>query len=75
MTREIAPLLDPALFTGMEGIAHLCTGGEAPWLKEFDQVYGEFARLKSGGLAGRDEIYRRGRELPRPGGAAVGRAA
>ena len=60
MTRQITPLLDPALFTGLEGVAHLCTGGEAPWLKEFDEVHGEFARLKSGGHAGRDEIYRRG---------------
>lgn len=60
MTREIAPLLDPGMFTGIDGVAHLCTGGEAPWLKEYDQVHGEFARLKSGGLEGREEIYRRG---------------
>lgn len=56
----IRPLIEPADFVGLEGVTHLCTGGEAPWLREFDAVHAEFGRLKSGGLAGRAEIYRRG---------------
>jgi len=57
---SLEPLLAPEAFTGLEDITHLCTGGEAPWLKAHDGVYAEFARLKSGGYAGRGEIYRRG---------------
>lgn len=45
---------------GIEGIAHLCTGGEAPWLKSQAEVYEEFARLKGGSHDGRAEIYERG---------------
>lgn len=59
---EIAPLLDPGAFTGLDGVTHLCTGGEAPWLVAHDEVYADFARLKGGGEAGRSEIYRRGEE-------------
>ena len=55
-----SPLLAPSSFHGLKGVTHLCTGGEAPWLRELDEVYAEFARLKSGGLAGRTEVYGRG---------------
>jgi len=56
----IQPLLSPDAFVGLEGVAHLCTGGEAPWLKAHQEVYADFARLKSAGIEGRGEIYRRG---------------
>jgi cysteine desulfurase / selenocysteine lyase len=58
----IDPLISPSEFVGLEGMTHLCTGGEAPWLRECETVYTDFARLKSAGLAGRTEIYRRGEE-------------
>jgi cysteine desulfurase/selenocysteine lyase len=58
--QELAPLLSPDAFVGIEGIAHLCTGGEAPWLKSQAQVYEEFSRLKGGSHQGRDAIYARG---------------
>jgi len=45
---------------GLEGVTHLCTGGEAPWLKAQEAVYADFARLKSAGHDGREEIYARG---------------
>ena len=48
----LEPLLAPDGFAGLEDVAHLCTGGEAPWLKAHDAVYADFARLKSGGDAG-----------------------
>jgi cysteine desulfurase/selenocysteine lyase len=56
------PLIPPDEFVGLEGITHLCTGGEAPWLRSAEAVYAEFARCKSGGLAGREAIFRRGEE-------------
>lgn len=56
----IKPLIEPSSFVGLEEVTHLCTGGEAPWLRAFDAVHADFARLKSGGLAGREEVYRRG---------------
>jgi selenocysteine lyase/cysteine desulfurase len=57
---EIEPLLSPGAFVGLEGVTHLCTGGESPWLKAHEEVYAEFARLKSGGDEGRRLIYARG---------------
>ena len=57
---RIDPLLAPDLFVGIDGVAHLCTGGEGPWLKAQEQVYDEFASLKSEGHAGRGRIYDRG---------------
>lgn len=59
-TSTIQPLLAPTQFVGLESVTHLCTGGEAPWLRQLNDVYDDFARCKSGGLAGREEIYRRG---------------
>jgi cysteine desulfurase / selenocysteine lyase len=61
----LKPLLSPDAFTGIEEVTHLCTGGEAPWLKVHDTVYADFARLKSGGYDGRAEIYRRGEDCRR----------
>ncbi len=58
MTTE--PLLAPQAFVGLGDIAHLCTGGEAPWLKSQEVVYAEFARLKSGGYGGRQQMYAHG---------------
>lgn len=57
---HIEPLISPDQFVGLEDVTHLCTGGEAPWLKAQEPVYAEFARLKSAGHNGRDEIYARG---------------
>ena len=57
---HIEPLISPDHFVGLEDVTHLCTGGEAPWLKAQEAVYAEFARLKSAGYDGREEIYARG---------------
>jgi selenocysteine lyase/cysteine desulfurase len=57
---NIEPLLSPEAFVGLEGVTHLCTGGESPWLKAHEEVYAEFARLKSGGDEGRRLVYARG---------------
>jgi selenocysteine lyase/cysteine desulfurase len=38
-------------------VAHLCTGGEAPWLRSHDAACQRFGELKSGGMAGRDAIF------------------
>lgn len=61
-TREevIEPLLAPRRFAGIEGVTHLCTGGESPWLVDQEDVYRRFAVLKGGGLAGRNEVYATG---------------
>jgi selenocysteine lyase/cysteine desulfurase len=57
---QIKPLISPDEFVGLEGVTHLCVGGEAPWLKAQELVYADFARLKSAGSDGRVEIYARG---------------
>lgn len=57
---HIEPLISPDQFVGLESVTHLCTGGEAPWLKAQEAVYMEFARLKSAGHDGREAIYERG---------------
>ena len=44
-------------FVGLDEVAHLCTGGEAPWLKSQVETYAEFARLKSYGDRGRRQMY------------------
>jgi selenocysteine lyase/cysteine desulfurase len=44
-------------FVGLEGVAHLCTGGEAPWLRSHDEACRRFGALKSGGMAGRDQVF------------------
>ena len=38
-------------------MTHLCTGGEAPWLRSHDGACRRFGELKSGGMAGRDAIF------------------
>lgn len=53
---EIEPLISPDAFVGLEGVTHLCTGGESPWMKSHDSVYADFARLKSLGYEGRGEV-------------------
>lgn len=57
---SLEPLLSPQAFVGLEEVTHLCTGGEAPWLKAHEEVYAEFCRCKSQGLAGRARIYLQG---------------
>lgn len=53
-------LISPEDFVGLDEVTHLCTGGEAPWLKAQSQTYADFARLKSEGDRGRRQIYARG---------------
>lgn len=55
----IEPLVSPDEFAGIDGVTHLCTGGEAPWLKRNEAVYADFARLKSGGADGRRKVLDR----------------
>ncbi len=54
---KIESLIPAEDFVGLDGVTHLCTGGEAPWLKTQADTYANFARLKSGGDRGRREIY------------------
>ena len=56
---RIEPLISPDEFVGLEGVTHLCTGGEGPWLKAHERVYREFAGWKSEGSDGRGRIYAR----------------
>ena len=51
-------LIPKSEFVGLEGVSHLCTGGEAPWLRSHDAACARFGRLKSAGMAGREEIFR-----------------
>jgi selenocysteine lyase/cysteine desulfurase len=55
----VAPLLPRSEFVGLEAedVTHLCTGGEAPWLRSHDGACRRFGELKSGGMAGRDAIF------------------
>ncbi len=57
---HIDPLLSPDAFVGLDNTTHLCTGGEAPWLKDFAPLYDDFAHLKSGGYEGRQVVYEKG---------------
>ena len=52
-------LVSPSEFVGLDGITHLCTGGEAPWLKRFESVYQQFSADKSDGARGRRRIFDR----------------
>ena len=56
------PLFSPSNFVGIENMAHLCTGGEAPWLSAQASVYEKFAQYKSDGYDGRQKIYAEGEE-------------
>ena len=50
-------LIDPNEFVGLEGVAHLCCGGEAPFLRRHLEVCRQFAVDKSDGMAGRDRLF------------------
>ncbi|MDQ3701442.1 MAG: aminotransferase class V-fold PLP-dependent enzyme [Chloroflexota bacterium] len=52
-----ASLLSRSEFVGLEGVTHLCTGGEAPWLTSHDDACRHFGQLKSAGIVGRDAIF------------------
>ena len=52
--KKIEPLLSPSKFVGIDGVTHLCSGGESPWLKCQAEVYELFARNKSLSYQGRD---------------------
>ena len=54
------PLIDRREFVGLEGVTHLCTGGEAPWLRSHTAACERFGAMKSGGMAGREEMFRIG---------------
>lgn len=60
VVKTIQPLVPSSRFVGIDDIAHLCTGGEGPWLRAQTEVYERFCRLKSGGYDGRTEIYAEG---------------
>ena len=62
---KIESLIPAEDFVGLDGVTHLCTGGEAPWLKTQADTYANFARLKSGGDRGRREIYALGERCRR----------
>ncbi|MSO90410.1 MAG: aminotransferase class V-fold PLP-dependent enzyme [Acetobacteraceae bacterium] len=49
----LKPLFDPADFRIPEGIAHVCAGGETPFLKRHDDALLRYAADKSLGMAGR----------------------
>ncbi len=50
-------LIDKGEFVGLDGVAHLCTGGEAPWLRSHTTACERFGALKSAGMAGREEMF------------------
>lgn len=50
-------LIDKSEFVGLDGVAHLCTGGEAPWLRSHDAACARFGALKSAGMAGREQMF------------------
>lgn len=50
------PLIEKSEFVGLEGVTHLCTGGEAPWLRSHDAACGRFGAAKSAGMAARREL-------------------
>jgi selenocysteine lyase/cysteine desulfurase len=50
-------LIDKSEFVGLDGVAHLCTGGEAPWLRSHTAACERFGALKSAGMAGREEMF------------------
>lgn len=53
MTAPARPLFDPADFRIGPGIAHLCAGGETPFLFRHDDALRRYAIDKSSGEAGR----------------------
>ena len=67
-------LIPPADFVGLDAVTHLCTGGEAPWLRGQSEVYAEFAQCKSGGGPWTAGHLRPWRARPSAHGAVVGRS-
>ena len=53
----MTPLIPKRDFVGLEDIAHLCSGGEAPWLRSHDQASARMGVLKSAGMAGRQQLF------------------
>ena len=53
MSTPATPLFDPAEFRIGAGIAHLCAGGETPFLHRHDEALRRYAIDKSSGEAGR----------------------
>lgn len=53
----MTPLIPKSDFVGLEKIAHLCTGGEAPWLRSHDQASARMGAFKSAGMAGRHQLF------------------
>ena len=53
----IDPLVSPNEFVGLDGLIHLCSGGESPWLKRQAEVFQEFCQLKSSSYHGRDRLF------------------
>jgi selenocysteine lyase/cysteine desulfurase len=51
------PLLSPTDFVGIDGVAHLCAGGEAPVFRSHLTALERFAADKSDGMAGRDRMF------------------
>jgi selenocysteine lyase/cysteine desulfurase len=54
---DIAPLLSPGRFVGLDGIAHLCAGSESPMLASHGEAVARFLANKSGGMAGRARLF------------------
>ncbi len=50
----MAPLFDPGLFRIPPGVAHVCAGGETPFLHRHDAALLAYAADKSAGAPGRD---------------------
>src|SRR5215510_10799952 len=50
-------LLAKTEFVGLEQVTHLAPGGEAPWLRSHDQATARMGALKSGGMAGREQLF------------------
>jgi selenocysteine lyase/cysteine desulfurase len=49
----LTPLFNPALFRIPDGVAHVCAGGETPFLYSHTEAFEAYARDKSAGSAGR----------------------
>ncbi len=56
---RIEPLISPDEFVGLDGVTHLGSGGEGPWLKAHDAVYRTFKAWKSASWEGRNKLIAR----------------
>jgi selenocysteine lyase/cysteine desulfurase len=57
--------VDPNEFVGIEDVAHLCAGGEAPVLRSHLEALERFALDKGDGMAGRERMFETYREAKR----------